>query len=51
MIFVYDRIEKGEPVPNGYPRNFQYIENTGQYFNKFGKEKTVHQLFEYSLPF
>jgi len=51
MIFVYDRIEKGEPVPNGYPRNFQYIHDTGRYFNKFGKEKTVHQLFEYSLPF
>ena len=51
MIFVYDRIENGTPVPNGYPRNFEYKDNPNDYFQKFQKEKTVHKMFDYSIGY
>ena len=50
MIFAYDRIINGKPVPNGYPRNFKYIESVDEYTNYFKKEPTVHEMFEYSTP-
>lgn len=46
MILVYDRFENGKPVPNGYPRNFPYIKNIGEYIQNFKKEPTVHEMFD-----
>jgi len=49
MILVYDRFEKGEPVPNGYPRNFHYLKEVNDYTQYFKKEPTVHQMFDYDI--
>lgn len=45
IVFAYDRKEGDEFVPNGYPIDFEYIEDTELYKHKFGKEKVVHNLF------
>lgn len=43
--FVYDRQENGNFIPNGYPVEYEYIDEPMDYKNKFGFEKTVHFLF------
>ena len=45
IVFAYDRKENDIFVPNGYPQNFEYIEDTELYKNTFAKEKVVHNLF------
>ena len=39
---VYDRMENGSFVPNGYPLDYEYIKDPTEYKTKFQKEKTVH---------
>ena len=39
---VYDRMENGKFVPNGYPLDYEYIKDPTEYKTKFQKEKTVH---------
>ena len=43
--FVYDRQENRNFIPNGYPVEYEYIDEPMDYKNKFGFEKTVHFLF------
>ena len=41
-LHVYDRMENGKFVPNGYPLDYEYINDPTVYKFKFQKEKTVH---------
>ena len=45
VIWGYDRFENDLFVPNGYPNEQEYIEDTEKYLETFGKEKVVHNLF------
>jgi len=45
VVFAYDRKENNMFVPNGYPKDFKYIEDTEIYKNTYNSEKVVHNLF------